>query len=892
MAGQPVLGFAGLLRLLRAEAQLTQEELAEAARLSPRSVSDLERGINRTARKDTAVLLAGALNLAEPVRALFVAAARGRAPAAQVLAALRGAAPAAALAPVGGVRGFPAAVTSFIGRAGPVREVAGLLAEYRLVTVTGPGGSGKTRLAAEVAKRVAGRFADGAWLTELAPVRDPAQVPAVVAAVLGVPVQPDVPVAEVLARVLARQQLLLVLDNCEHLTSAVAALCARLLLAADDVRVLATSREPLAIAGEARYRLAPLTLPGPRDPAGESEAVALFADRARRADARFELDDQTGPVAARIVARLDGLPLAIELAAARVEALGVTQLLDRLDDRFALLTAGDRLAVGRHRSLAAAVDWSYQLLAEDERRVFRVLSVFPAGFTLEAAEAVAGPGAGPAVLHLVDCSLLAPPQAGPDGRFRYSMLETLRAYGAGQLAGAGEEGAAAGALAGWAVQVAEEASAGLQVPEGELAAARWLDAEDGTLRQVLAWAMEHGPAVALRLAVALGWWWRLRGRLAGQYPLLREVASSAGPGSAQWRAAQPWLGWAAIFSGDLAGALSHFTGLRDATGDEGPCRALADALAGRARVLINMGRHAEAADDARRAVAVARDIGYPAGEVLALTTLCYIASNAGDHDDAVLLARQAGQITVGVPGLLARLCSWVLTEVLAEAGDLDGAEGVCAAGLARSRDAGDLYNLTALLVRMAVLEVRAGRPEQAAPHLQEALQIDLRTGKRPEVINALDCCANLCATTGRHAEAITVWAAQAACLRHEKAADQPLDMQRRTPHVRRALQVLGPDQTRAAEDRGAAMSLDTAAEYALMLTAPGPPRTEAKPGKLSAREQELVTLVAQGRTDAQIAAQLGISIRTVRSHLDRVRDKTGCRRRADLTRLALSVELV
>ena len=254
------------------------------------------------------------------------------------------------------MHGFPAALTSFIGRAGAVREVAGLLEEYRLVTVTGPGGVGKTRLAGEVAQRVAGRFADGAWRAELAAVRDPAQVPAVVAAALGVREQPGVPGADALARPLARQQLLLVLDNCEHVIGAAAALCAGLLLACDDVRVLVTSREPLRIAGETRYRLEPLSLPGPDDPADAgSEAVALFADRARQADVRFALTGETSSAVARLVTRLDGMPLAIELAAARVEALGVAQLLDRIDDRFALLADGDRLAPSRQRSLAATV---------------------------------------------------------------------------------------------------------------------------------------------------------------------------------------------------------------------------------------------------------------------------------------------------------------------------------------------------------------------------------------------------------------------------------------------------------------------------------------------------------------------------------------------------------
>ena len=370
----------------------------------------------------------------------------------------------APVAAAGGVHGFPAVRTSFIGRAGPVREVAVLLERYRLVTVTGPGGAGKTRLAGEVARRVAGRFADGVWLAELAMVHDPEQVPAVVAAALGVREQPGVPAAVTLARVLARQQLLLVLDNCEHVIGAAAGLCAELVAACDDLRILATSREALRVAGEARYRLGPLAVPDPDDlaDAAGAEAVALFADRARQADAHFALDGQTGPEVARLVARLDGMPLAIELAAARVEALGVSQLLGRLDDRFALLAGGDRLAPSRQRSLAAAVEWSYQLLDEHERRVFRAVSVFPGPFTLEGAEAVAGAGAGLAVLRLVDCSLLVPPRTGADGRPRYVMLETLRAYGAQLQAEAGEQDVVAAALAGYALRVAEEAAAGLQ----------------------------------------------------------------------------------------------------------------------------------------------------------------------------------------------------------------------------------------------------------------------------------------------------------------------------------------------------------------------------------------------------------------------------------------------
>jgi predicted ATPase len=470
-----------------------------------------------------------------------------------------------------GVHGFSAELTSFIGRAGPVREVAALLEKYRLVTVTGPGGAGKTRLAGEVARQVAARYEDGVWLVELAPVRDPEQVAAVVAMALGVREQPGVPAARTLARVLARQQLLLVLDNCEHVLGAAAGLCAELAAACDDLRVLATSREPLAVAGEARYRLAPLAVPDPGDLANvaRAEAVELFTDRARRAGVVLTLDGESGPEVARLVRRLDGMPLAIELAAARVEALGVSQLLDRLDDRFTLLAGGDRLAPSRHRSLAATVEWSYRLLDESERRAFRAVSVFPGPFTLEGAEAVAGTGAGLAVLHLVDCSLLVPPRTGADGRSRYVMLDTLRAYGARLRAEAGEQDTAAAALAAYALRVAEEAAAGLQSRAGEVAAARWLDAEDPTMRQVLACAAAHDPVLAVRLADALGWWW-LRGRLAGQYPLLSEVAGRAEPGSEEWCVIQCWLGRAALFAADPAGALGHFAAVHEAVADRGP----------------------------------------------------------------------------------------------------------------------------------------------------------------------------------------------------------------------------------------------------------------------------------------------------------------------------------
>jgi non-specific serine/threonine protein kinase len=806
----------------------------------------------------------------------------------------------------GSMHGFPAALTSFVGRAAVVDEIAGQLDQYRLVTVTGPGGAGKTRLAGEVARQVAGQFADGVWLAELAAVRDPAQVAAAVAAALGIRELPSVAAADALAYALARRQLLLVLDNCEHVIGAAAELCGRLLLGADDVRVLATSREPLQIAGEARYRLAPLTLPDPDNPADPdgSEAVALFADRARRADVSFALDEEAAPVVARLVARLDGMPLAIELAAARVEALGVAQLLDRIDDRFTLLEAGDRLAAARQRSLAATVEWSYRLLDEREQRVFRAVSAFPGPFTLEGAEAVAGAGASTAVLHLVDCSLLVPPRAGPDGRSRYVMLETLRVYGAGLLAEAGEADAIAAALAGYALRVAEDAMSGLTADTGEVAAARWLDAEDATMRQVLDWALEHDAAlghdaaVAPRLAAALAWWWQIRGRLAGQVPLLRAAVDRAATGSDAWCAGHSWLGQASLDSVDPAGALRHFTEVRDAIGDRGRVPLLARCLTGRSATLLGMGRIAEAADDARRSLALARSGDHPFAEALALVVLSLVACVGGDRVGAVQLARQAERISAGLYGPTSRVCGHTLTTVLIEVGDLAAAERTCAAGLASARDAGDLWSLGNLLEKMVVLDLLSDRYADAAVHLREALQTALRTGVRRKVLEDLDCCGYLCAWTGRSAEAVTVWAAVVELGREGFSSplrpDLPEGWFQRQEPLREARQALGPAQTQAAEERGRTMSLTTAAEYVLMLTAAGPEPPVAAPGleALSPRERELVTLVARGHTDAQIAGQLYISVRTVSSHLDRIRDKTGCRRRADLTRLALSAGLV
>src|SRR5262245_4032871 len=804
---------------------------------------------------------------------------------------VRRAAPGAAVA---GVHGFAAALTSFVGRAGQLAEVARLLGECRLVTVTGPGGVGKTRLAGEVARRVAGRFADGVWLAELAGVGGPGVVTGVVGGALGLRLAPGVP----LMAALAGRQLMLVLDNCEHLAEAAADLCLALLRAADDVRVLATSREPLGVPGEACYRLPPLGLAGPGGPAGVagSEAVVLFADRARRADPPFTLDAGAGVVAGRIVARLDGMPLAIELAAARVEALGLRQLLDRLDDRFSLLAGGGRRAEPRHRSLAAAVDWSYRLLSEPQRRVFRAVSVFPGPFTLEGAEAVAGPDASLAVLRLVDCSLLAAPREGPDGRARYLMLETLRAFGAERLARAGERDAAAAAMAGHALAVAERAAAGLAASTGEPAAMRWLDAEEATVHQALAWALEHDPGVAARIAVAVAHWWILSGRRAAAYQLLTAVAAVTAEGSPDWCAMQFWLGVLTVTASDVTAALGHLTAARDALAGGASTPVLARALAWRSVCLTYLGQLPEAAAEGRQALAMARELDDREGEAFALVWLGFGEMYAGDLKAGLAWLRRVQALDrAAVPGVVFREAAILMAVMLSEIGEIAEAQRCCEDALAMARQAGSLLNQGGALQVMADLDILAGRLPEASAHLREAIELCSRTGFRVVLPDCLDSCGYLCAATARWADAITLWAAYATALRAAgMQVSQPDWVEQRKHAARKARQALGPAAARAAEDRGAAMTLGTATQYALLLVSEQPGEAAGIAGvpRLSARERELVTLVAQGRTNAEIAAQLCISVRTVGSHLDRIRDKTGCRRRADLTRLALRAGLI
>jgi predicted ATPase/DNA-binding SARP family transcriptional activator len=423
---------------------------------------------------------------------------------------------------------LPTQLTSFIGRAPEIADVSGLLASTRLLTLTGAGGSGKTRLALEVAGGLLESYPDGVWLVELAALSDATLVPQAVASALGVRDQPGRSFLETLSSYLQARQLLLVLDNCEHLVAACAELAEVLLRTCAGLTVLATSREALNIPGETTWLVPLLSLPDLHSLAAQGdallpglmqyEALQLFTERAVAASPAFRLDSRNIPTVAQICYRLDGIPLAIELAAARVRVLSVEQIAERLDDSFLLLTGGSRTALPRHQTLRGAVDWSYELLTPRERALFARLSVFAGGLTLEAAESVCvgDPIERHQVLdvlsHLVDKSLVVASEPQPGGGARYRLLETLRQYGHERLAESGEDAGCKANHAHYYVALCERAEPQLFGPDQ----VEWLDrvhTELDNVRAALEWCRTHDLQAGILMASSLGRFWETMGYL-------------------------------------------------------------------------------------------------------------------------------------------------------------------------------------------------------------------------------------------------------------------------------------------------------------------------------------------------------------------------------------------
>jgi predicted ATPase len=433
-------GFAKLLRHHRLAAGLSQEALAERARMSSDGISSLERGHRRTPQRETLALLAGALALnGEQRRELEAAAARAGPRGARGAKSLASAPETAA--------GLPLSLTSFVGRGAELEEVVSLVREHRLVTLTGAGGIGKTQMALQAGTALSGGAEDIRFIA-LAPLGSQSPVAPAIASALGVQETPNLPLVQTLLAHLKKRSTLLILDNCEHVIDEASMVADELLAGCPRLRILATSREPLRIAGERIYRLPSLRLPSPDVAAGLSAtdaaqygAIALFSDRASAVDYRFTLTGENVPAVAELCRHLDGIPLAIELAAARVNVLSVKALNEMLDDRFRVLTGGERIALPRQQTMRGAIDWSYDLLFAPEQRIFERLSIFPGGCTLRAAALVCGEKATEddvldRLSSLVDKSLVTTDFEGSEPRYR--LLESFRQYALEKLAMRGE----------------------------------------------------------------------------------------------------------------------------------------------------------------------------------------------------------------------------------------------------------------------------------------------------------------------------------------------------------------------------------------------------------------------------------------------------------------------
>ena len=627
---------------------------------------------------------------------------------------------------------LPHHLTSFVGRTSEVSEVKRWLSEARLVTLTGTGGVGKTRLAIEVANQLADAYREGVWLVELASLRDPEGVPQSVASTLGVRDQAERTISDCLIDYLQSRQQLLLLDNCEHVIEAASQLVSLLLLNCPDLNVLATSREALSIGGEIAWRVPSLSLPNAKRKAGDSswadnDSMALFVDRAVAAIGAFELDGNTGQLALQVCQRLDGIPLAIELAVGKLKVLSLEQVVDRLNDRFHLLTGGSRTALPRQQTLAAAMDWSYELLPEAQRVVLQRLSVFAGGFDLEAAEAVCpqDPDGASEILdvlaRLIDKSLLQ--TVSVRKKVRYQLLETIRQYADRKLAEAKETAKVRDQHRDWFLAFAERAETAMRGPNQVEWYARLEDDLDN-IRAVFEWSMEQGQTdAAMRLACALGQFWILEGHLNEGRELFARALGGVVVGAPALRARA--AAWAASLANDQS---DYENGRMLAEESLTTFRAIGDQQ-GIGFALLVLGNRSMALDDPKTAtrqyaegldhfrLAESRiDVAW------ALNKLGHASWAVGDYDGAIRHLSD-GRDLYGELGDQKGVSSalQLLGQVALSKGDLTLASKVLDESLAIFRQVNDVYKVCLGLYLQAVVARYEENYSHASSLLEESI---------------------------------------------------------------------------------------------------------------------------------------------------------------------------
>ena len=815
---------------------------------------------------------------------------------------------------------LPAARSSFVGREREMLEVETELAMTRLLTLTGAGGSGKTRLALEVARDLVGAYPDGVWLIELAPLSEEALVPKAAAEALKVPERSAEPLADTLADVLRDRRLLLVLDNCEHLIEAAARLVDRLLDSCPWVRILATSREVLGVEGEARWPVPPLSAPDPQEGTSSSEeleayeSVRLFVERARGRDPAFSLSQRNALAVAEICGRLEGIPLAIELAAARVGTLSLEQIAERLGGSLELLTRGGRTAVPRQRTLKETLDWSHDLLSEPEGVVFRRLSPFAGGWTLEASEAVAS-GEGVAegeVLNLLyglaEKSLVVAEGIGEGDRVRYRLLEPVRQYALEKLEEGGEDEETRRRHADFFLALAEEAEPRLWGPGDR----EWLDRleeEHDNIRAAFSWALLGRGEVELSLTLggALATFWRAHGHLGEGRRWLEEALAKddrRASLAARIRALD------ALFrltfeqwDHDRVQSIAQEAMELSAEAEIGSSLAasLRTVMGGAAWV---RGDYERARGLLEESLAFSRKVDDKAEIANALMFLALTMDSLDDparakeiYEEGIVLCREAGHI-YRLTHFLMNLGYSLLLEGEYERGATLSEE---AAALCREhgykgrcQDALDNLGWAALLQE---------QHERGRSYFEESLAISKELGDKLTPSSSLEGMACLSAAEGEASRAARLFGAAQALLEAVGAVafePTPEEEAWREPYLGAARSQLGEAAWGETLARGRAMTLQEAIEYALSEEEPSataapssttsqtsPSSAPERPGGLTSREVEVLGLVATGMTNAQVAQRLFLSTRTVETHLTSIYHKLGVTSRSAATRFAL-----